>query len=203
MKRKIFLVMGFICCMLMIACDGARNNGSNQDAYVSEGSHFFLKDGSEIASILSSGYSEQYDEVEESHIYVADRPWGVEENTSGGIYPVVTVKGEDKTTGVQYVYSGYDWVFFDKLIIKTDDNKYEKYFDFNEVKTNTRSLGGVHVEEAAFRRLDSDTYEMLKDIAESSKTILRFSGENGTMDRELTELNLAQIKIYLNCFVEY
>lgn len=197
----------------MVACGNENNNSNNnqsnnennEDYYstkIEDG--LYLKDTPELPYILNPGtrYVKDYDEVEDAYVYSANRTWGVDENTSGGIYPTIITKGEEKTTYIKYVYTGYDWVFFDKIIIRTDGNRYEQQFDYNEVKRDTSSLGGQHVEEKVTRDIDKETYDILKDIAESSRTILRFSGQDGSVDREMTKENIAQVRKYVECFAE-
>lgn len=206
MKKKVCLVFMLVGCMLITACANENNNNNNNNSSYTESeekkNNFYLKNIAEISNILSSGYTQKYDEVDNKYTFTPVQSWGGRASLAGYIYPLINISGEDKATGVVYKYTGSDWVFFDKIIIKTDSNRYEKDFDYYEVDRDTSSLGDVHIEEKVARSLDSDTYEMLKDIASSSKTILRFSGEEGYRDRELTQENKAQIQRYLECFEE-
>ena len=80
-------------------------------------------------------------------------------------------------------YAGSDWVFFEKIIINVDGRVFNLDFSYFDVKRDN-SGGGV------WEWIDivpsSEDISMLKLIAASKSTIVRFQGDDYKNDRELT-----------------
>lgn len=80
-------------------------------------------------------------------------------------------------------YAGSDWVFFEKIIVNVDGRVFNLEFSYFEVKRDNGS-GGV------WEWIDiipsSENLVMLKQIAKSESTIVRFQGSDYKNDRELT-----------------
>ena len=80
-------------------------------------------------------------------------------------------------------YAGNDWVFFEKMIVNVDGQVFNLDFDYGEVD---RDNGGGGVWEWVDIVPSSNNIFMLKLIADSESTIVRFQGETYRNDRELT-----------------
>lgn len=80
-------------------------------------------------------------------------------------------------------YAGSDWVFFEKMVVNVDGRVFNLDFNYFEVERDNGS-GGV------WEWMDivpsSENLSMLKLIADSKSTIVRFQGENYKNDRDLT-----------------
>ena len=98
---------------------------------------------------------------------------------------------------IRYNYTGDDWVFWDNLTIVTDNNKYTKSFSYYEI---TRDNGGGDVWEyndevlSVGASMDSSNIKMLKDIATSKETIIRFRGDDHVYDLYVTKEDKTIIK---------
>ena len=80
-------------------------------------------------------------------------------------------------------YAGNDWVFFEKMIVNVDGQVFNLDFDYGEVD---RDNGGGGVWEWVDIVPSSNNIFMLKLIADSESTIVRFQGETYRNDRKLT-----------------
>jgi hypothetical protein len=80
-------------------------------------------------------------------------------------------------------YSGSDWVFFEKIIINVDGKMFYLDFSYDEVD---RDNGSGDVWETILIEPSAEDILMLKLIADSKSTIVRFQGEDDKDDRELT-----------------
>jgi hypothetical protein len=80
-------------------------------------------------------------------------------------------------------YAGSDWVFFETIIVNVDGRVFNLDFSYSDVKRDNGS-GGV------WEWIDivpsSENLSMLKAIADSTSTIVRFQGDDYKNDRELT-----------------
>lgn len=80
-------------------------------------------------------------------------------------------------------YAGSDWVFFTTIIVNVDGRVFNLDFSYFDVKRDNGS-GGV------WEWIDivpsSENLSMLKSIADSKSTIVRFQGDDYKSDRELT-----------------
>lgn len=75
---------------------------------------------------------------------------------------------------LKITYTGNDWVFFKKIIFSVDDKITVKYFDYYSI---TRKVCWGNVVE--YIDIVADDYiELLKSIATSKKTIVRFVGDD-------------------------
>lgn len=81
-------------------------------------------------------------------------------------------------------YAGSDWVFFEKIIVNVDGRIFNLDFSYFEVKRDNGS-GGVW--EWVDIVPSSENISMLKLIADSKSTIVRFQGDDYKNDRELTK----------------
>jgi len=80
-------------------------------------------------------------------------------------------------------YAGSDWLFFEKIIVNVDGKVFNLSFSYDEVD---RDNGSGDVWEWIDINPSSENIIMLKLIAGSKSTIVRFEGETYKNDRELT-----------------
>ena len=87
--------------------------------------------------------------------------------------------------GVRFLarYAGGDWLFFEKMIVNVDGEVFNLNFSYDEVD---RDNGSGDVWEWIDIVPSSENTMMLKLIADSKSTIVRFEGETYYDDRELT-----------------
>lgn len=83
-----------------------------------------------------------------------------------------------------YDYAGNDWIFFDEATIVTDENKYTRSFNYFDV--NRKTSFGAKLSERADVLVDKDDLAMLRDMASSSKVIVRLEGDGGHKDITLS-----------------
>lgn len=123
-----------------------------------------------------------------------------------GLMPYVGTKKEkvfdtenvDVTWMRFYVaYEGKDWIFFDRLYFKTDKNTYEIPVQFRE--RQTKVLYGS-VAEWYDVKVDKKLYDMLVDIANSDKVLMRYEGQQNSKDRTITDKEKQNIKNMLDIF---
>ena len=76
-------------------------------------------------------------------------------------------------------YIGNRWIFFDNMIIVVDDERYYRSFEHDKVVRDNR--GGFVWEYFDVSPDDSDV-AMLKAIAKSEKTLVRFQGDEKYRD---------------------
>ena len=96
---------------------------------------------------------------------------------------------------IRYHYYGSDWIFYNNIIIVVDGKKYYKSF----YKID-RDNGSGYVWES----VDDDTSDidiiMLKAIAKSEKTIVRFNGDRGSRDIVVPTVDKQGIKYVLEAY---
>ena len=86
---------------------------------------------------------------------------------------------------MQYVYAGRDWVFFEKVIIVTDNNKYTKTFSYFD--TNHETSWGGNLYEYVDISSGSSDINMLKDMAKSKNVTVRFQGDSNRYDMTMSQ----------------
>jgi hypothetical protein len=120
-------------------------------------------------------------------------------NTRCYIYPYIGQHDSGKAyLRIVYDYTGNDWVFFDKVTINVDGVKYTREFDYFDVTRDT-VVGGKLYENIDNAATDDDI-EMLRAIAESSETIVRFSGSSYHSDFTVKSSDKEGIKNVLDAY---
>ncbi len=105
--------------------------------------------------------------------------------TSEDAFEIYISGTQNSIGGIRFLarYSGSDWVFFEKIIVNVDGRVFNLNFSYSEVD---RDNGGGGVWEWIDIVPSSENTTMLKLIADSKSTIVRFQGETYKNDRELT-----------------
>lgn len=183
--------------ILLTSCNTS-NGESNTNKVLSKEKKIVLKDNRYLYDHLTEGFVRTKDEVEDCTWYTPTKIW---EFKKSGVCPIVRASSNGSSAVICFRYTGYDWVFMDKIIVKTDNNKYDLNLAGYEVKRDVRSTEGGFVEERVYFNITPENYEMLKDIAESNKTIVRFSGDKSD-DLEVTDHNRQLIRTFVSCFKE-
>lgn len=183
--------------ILLTSCNTS-NGESNTNKVFSKEKKIVLKDNSYLYEHLLGQFVRTEDEVEDVTWYTPTKIWEFKES---GVCPIVRASTNGSSAAICFRYAGYDWVFMDKIIVKTDNNKYDFSLAGYEVKRDVRRLQGGFVEESVYFDVTPENYEMLKDIAESNKTIVRFSGDKSD-DLEVTDHNKQLIRTFVDCFKE-
>ena len=104
---------------------------------------------------------------------------------------------------IRYNYTGDDWIFWESLTIVTDNNRYTKTYSYSSIH---RDNGGGDVWEnydevlPTGASMDSNNIQMLKDIAESDETIIRFQGDYYYYDLYVTKEDKTMIKDVLKLY---
>lgn len=199
MLKKISRVLALVLvCLMLVSCEDSGSGASTPVEPEPQEKQLVLKDKSEIQNIVSSEFYQKYDEVDDEYFCY---PAKLQMKCKSHILPFINIGEESQSTLVFFNYEGKDWVFMNKAIVKTDNNRYELDFAGTEVKRDVKDFPRVHVEETAFIEMNKENYDMIEDMANSEKTIVRFSGEKSS-DLELTDENKEFIRVYLSCFEE-
>lgn len=105
--------------------------------------------------------------------------------------PYLSVSGNNVYLRLVCDYTSSDWVFFEKIIFSVDGKNYTKYFDYFDV-TRDNEYGDVW-EYVDIECSESDI-EMLEAIAASTKTIVRFEGDDYYYDFTVSGSDKTAIK---------
>lgn len=108
--------------------------------------------------------------------FYSDGSWVADQSCF--IRPYLGSDGKNCWIRVIYNYTGDDWVFFQKLTIVADGQKFYKTFSYYDV---VRDNGGGTVWEYMDDDGSSDI-DMLTAVANSSETIIRFEGREYAYD---------------------
>lgn len=97
----------------------------------------------------------------------------------------IGVEGDSVWLCNRFNYTGDNWVFYNKIILAADGEKYEK--DIGSFAT-TRNNGGGDVWETYdeplqfYADIDSDEIQFMAKIADAMEAIIRFEGDNYSYD---------------------
>ena len=111
-------------------------------------------------------------------------------NQRCSVLPYISV-GSEPILRLRINYAGRDWVFFQGVIFAVDDKRYTKTFGYNEV---LRDNAGGTVGEIVDVVADDDDIKMLREMADSKKTVIRFQGDDYRHDYTLTKADKDAIK---------
>ena len=105
--------------------------------------------------------------------------------------PYIGVKGDSTWLRFLVNYTGDNWVFFEKIIFSVDGENTTKYFSYYDV---TRDNGGGDVWEYVDIPVGDSEIELLREIADSKTTIVRFQGDDYRHDFTITQADKNAIK---------
>lgn len=100
-------------------------------------------------------------------------------DTRSYVIPYIGKKGSSVWLRARINYTGDDWVFWKKLTIVADEKRYTKSFSYFDLVRDNE--GGNVWEYVDFEPSAADI-EMLKTIAASKETIIRFEGDERHYD---------------------
>lgn len=154
-----------------------------------------MKNGEDISKILENSFYKI--NTKEMQYYTSK---DLIDNDESGVYPTVTVLENNSTSSLMFQYAGEDWVFADRITVKTDKHKYKLDFEPSEVSRN-ESVYSSDVTERVLFNVGREEYDMLVDMVNSQNTSVIFSGDE-SYSFELTNRNKELIKLFLSCFEE-
>lgn len=96
-----------------------------------------------------------------------------------------------------YNYTDDDWVFFKKVTVAADDERYTKSFSYFDI---VRDNAYGNVWEYMDDEVSDSDIEMLWDVANSAETIIRFEGDDYTYDFTVTATDKAAIRQVLTAY---
>lgn len=91
------------------------------------------------------------------------------------VLPYMGISGNDVWLRLVCNYTEDDWVFFEKITFAVDDARYYKYFSYWDV---TRDNDSGDVWEYVDLEVGASEIELLYAIANSTKTVIRFEGDD-------------------------
>lgn len=96
-----------------------------------------------------------------------------------------------------YNYTDDDWIFFKKVTVAADDERYTKSFSYFDI---VRDNAYGNVWEYMDDEVSDSDIEMLWDVANSAETIIRFEGDDYTYDFTVTATDKAAIRQVLTAY---
>lgn len=118
-------------------------------------------------------------------------------NVRSFVLPYIGIRDENVWLRLLYNYTGEDWVFFEKVIFAIDDERYTKNFDFTDI---TRDNSGRKVWEFVDTEVTDSDQKLLWDIVKSTKTIIRFQGDDYHHDIIVSEEDKTAIENVLTAY---
>ena len=116
------------------------------------------------------------------------------------VLPYLATKGDTCVLHLKANYYGKDWVFWDKLVIAIDDERYEMEPGLFET-TNTDVDGRAKVVETFdFSSLSSSDVNILRKIVTSKETIIRFKGDSKKYDHTVSDEDKQAIRDILTAY---
>lgn len=208
--KKIGTLLLTLALVITVGCSNNKSNSSNnhsnnenisinevskeKEAKSYQTTEPVLKNREEIINILADNFTSYYDEVEDYTLFIPTKNVGVFQCVMN---PCVYFSDTEGDIGwLLFRYAGENWVFFDSLIIKTDNNKYTKTFAYGEVEEEMEMEGVTETVEIPF---DKEMYKIVEDIAHSTKAIIRFSGKH-MYDYEVPEQDKQILQQFLDCY---
>lgn len=128
--------------------------------------------------------------------------WYMHENmpnyidTRSYIIPYIGVQGKSVWMCIRYNYTADSWIFWENLTIMVDGVKYYKYVGYyNTTRDNDTEVWEYWDECLNYNQsMDSDEIQMLKAIANSSETIIRFQGDDYYYDLYVSDKDKEMIR---------
>ena len=119
-------------------------------------------------------------------------------NTRSYVLPYIGVSDSGSVwLRIQFNYTGDDWVFFKNIIVSVDGQNYYKSYNYYDI---VRNNGSGDVWEYIDVQADSSDIEMLRAIANSKETIVRFQGDDYHSDLTVKSTDKLSITEVLNAY---
>lgn len=206
MSRKrgaiiIFLSMVFLC-FILNGCSSTSGSQSNnlEQKKIEEAKNQAIKQ--EKLEIALKKVKTEKDDVKGIIWYKGLTGEDVDYN---GIIPYIGTKvnqtgnTEYKNTWMRFyaIYSGKDWVFVEKIYLKTD--KTTHVVNVGHQDRNTKVYRGGVAEWVDFS-VDKKLYDILEDVSNSENVTMRFEGKNEYRDKVITKAEKENIRNILDIF---
>lgn len=136
-----------------------------------------------------------YDKVQGVTYYMAST-YPQYTNVRSFVLPYLGVKDENITLRLMFNYTGREWVFFKNVIVAVDGESHQKTIKYSDIQ---RDNGYGFVWENADIVASYEDVELLKKIANSEETIIRFSGDR-TYDLTVSAADKTAIKQVLDAY---
>ena len=138
-------------------------------------------------------------EVEEVRgmTFYYSKVWPYYSDTRSYVLPYIGTTKDDTWLRLVYHYTGDDWVFFTNVTVSVDGENYYRTFSYYDVERDNE-YGNVW-EWIDLQPDDSDV-KMLRAIAASEKTIVRFEGDTYWSDLVVTAEDKAAITEILDTY---
>lgn len=140
-----------------------------------------------------SGLRSQTDKVTQTTWYFPNA-YPQYANSRSYVLPYIGVAEYSTWLRLQYHYTGSDWVFFDNITVAIDDQRY--YFTYDYFDVNRDNNGGM-VWEWVDHSPSKEELEMLRAIADSEETIVRFQGDTYYYDLTVSQSDKKAIETVL------
>lgn len=127
--------------------------------------------------------------------YAAYGYWGADVRCFA--LPYLGIQGDSVWMRLVCDYTSGDWVFFEKITFAVDDQRYYKYFNYYDV---VRDNGYGKIWEYVDIVVEAEEIEMLRAIADSTTTIIRFEGDNYYDDFTVTQADKNAIRDMLKIY---
>lgn len=149
----------------------------------------------QAAESLLAGMSVENDEVRNMSFYY---PKGYPQYVDTRCY-VLPYIGRDKNSvwlRLMCDYTGGDWVFFEKITFAVDDDRYVKLFSYRDVVRDNQ-YGNVW----EYVDVEGEEYvDILNQIADSTKTVIRFEGDDHYFDFTVKDSDKQAIRQVLTAY---
>lgn len=117
--------------------------------------------------------------------------------------PYLATKGEVRELHLKANYYGGSWVFWDKIIVAVDDERYELEPGWLESTSSDIDDVGNVVEQYDFSNLSTSDIAMLRKISISKETIIRFQGSDKKYDLTVKKADKQAIADVLDAYYAY
>lgn len=118
-------------------------------------------------------------------------------NSRSYVLPYIGVTEYSTWLRLQYHYTGSNWVFFDNITVAIDDQRYYFTYDYFDV---SRDNSGGTVWEWIDHSPSKEELEMLRAIAASDETIVRFQGDTYYYDLTVSQADKQAIETVLDAY---
>ena len=113
------------------------------------------------------------------------------------IIPYLGTSSTNTWLRLLYNYTGSDWIFFEQVTIAADDQRFYDFFSYWDV---VRDNSGGRVWEYIDVEVSDSDIEMLRAIADSEETIIRFEGDDYCYDLTVTDADKTGIRQVLEAY---